>query len=203
MSDTVVLRPALPRDADAIARVHVETWQSTYAGLVPSDYLARMSVARFSPQWHRAAARAEKGNDLVVAEIDEEIVGFVSFGPTRSPKMPFGGEVYALYVAIDWQGQGLGRRLLATALEALAKEKHRGAMTWVLAANPARFFYEAMGGLRAGERMESFAGLAKLRPGLAAQPLAPDSRTWTRFLKRMPAVLYLRRSGDRAFRSFR
>jgi ribosomal protein S18 acetylase RimI-like enzyme len=158
MSDLVVLRPALPRDADAIARVHVETWQNTYAGLVPSDYLARMSVARSSPQWHRAAAKAEKGNDLMVAEIDEQVVAFVSFGPNRVPELPFGGEVYALYVGVDWQGQGLGRRLLTTALEALAKEKYQGALVWVLAANPSRFFYEAMGGQRAGERFEAFAG---------------------------------------------
>ena len=88
MSDLFVLRPALPRDADDIARVHVETWQSTYAGLVPSGYLARMSVARSSPQWLRAAAKAEKGNDLMVAEVDHQVVGFVSFGPTRTPALP-------------------------------------------------------------------------------------------------------------------
>ena len=174
MSETVVLRPALPRDADAIARVHVETWQNTYAGLVPSDYLARMSVARCSPQWHRAAAKAETGNDLMVAEVDEDVVGFVSFGPTRNPEMPYGGEVYALYIAVDWQGQGLGRKLLATALEALAKEGHTGAMVWVLAANPSRFFYEAMGGERAGERTEDFAGteLEELAYGW------PDLESW-------------------------
>ncbi|MEQ8357083.1 MAG: GNAT family N-acetyltransferase [Kiloniellaceae bacterium] len=174
MSDLVVLRPALPRDADDIARVHVETWQNAYAGLVPSDYLARMSVARASPQWHRAAAKAEKGNDLMVAEIDGQVVAFVSFGPTRNPEMPYGGEVYALYVAVDWQGQGLGRRLLTTALEALAREKHRSAMVWVLAANPARFFYEAMGGQRAGERFEAFAGsdLEELAYGW------PDLESW-------------------------
>jgi ribosomal protein S18 acetylase RimI-like enzyme len=174
MSDLVVLRPALPRDADAIARVHVETWQSTYAGLVPADYLARMSVARSSPQWHRAAAQAEKGNDLMVAEVDGEVVAFVSFGPTRTPQMAFSGEVYALYVGIDWQGQGLGRRLLATALAALRKEGHRSAMVWVLAANPARFFYEAMGGQRAGERVEGFAGtdLEELAYGW------PDLESW-------------------------
>src|SRR3546814_19531898 len=94
----------------------------------------------------------------MVAEVEQQVVGFVSFGPTRTPALPYSGEVYALYVAIDWQGQGLGRRRLATALEALAKEGHRGAMVWVLAANPARFFYEAMGGERAGERLESLAG---------------------------------------------
>ena len=174
MSGLVVLRPALPRDADAIARVHVETWQSTYAGLVPNDYLARMSVARSSPQWYRAAAQAEKGNDLMVAEVEEEVVGFVSFGPTRNPEMPYGGEVYALYVGIDWQGQGIGRRLLITALEALAREEHRGAMVWVLAANPSRFFYEAMGAERAGERLEEFAGtqLEELAYGW------PDLESW-------------------------
>ncbi|MGD1879036.1 MAG: GNAT family N-acetyltransferase [Kiloniellaceae bacterium] len=174
MSELVVLRPALPRDADAIARVHVETWQSAYAGLVPADYLARMSVARSSPQWHRTAAKAEKGNDLLVAEVEEEVIGFVSFGPNRIADLPYSGEVYALYVGIDWQGQGLGRRLLATALEALAKEGHRGAMVWVLAANPARFFYEAMGGERAGDRMETFAGtdLEELAYGW------PDLESW-------------------------
>src|SRR3546814_8224182 len=92
MSDLVVLRPALPRDADDIARVHVETWQSTYAGLVPADYLARMSVARSAPQWHRAAARAEKGDDLMVAEVEQPVVGFVSFGPTRTPAPPYSGD---------------------------------------------------------------------------------------------------------------
>src|SRR3546814_17601886 len=93
MSDLVVLRPALPRDADDIARVHVETWQSTYAGLVPADYLARMSVARSAPQWHRAAEREEKGDDLMVAAIDRQVVGVVSFGPTRTPKLRSNGRM--------------------------------------------------------------------------------------------------------------
>jgi ribosomal protein S18 acetylase RimI-like enzyme len=179
MSEVVVVRPALPRDADAIARVHVETWQSTYAGLVPSDYLARMSVAKSSPQWHRAAAKAEKGNDLLVAEIDEEVVGFVSFGPSRVDKMPYGGEVYALYIAVDWQGQGLGRRLLVTAMEALAKEGHSGAAVWVLAANPSRFFYQAMGGQPAGERQEAFAGTELEELAYAW----PDLESWLKEMK--------------------
>src|SRR3546814_12015085 len=98
MSDLFVLRPALPRDADDIARVHVETWQSTYAGLVPSEYLARMSVARSAPQWHRAAAPAETRNDLMVAEADRTVVGFVSFGPTRTPARPHRGVGYAPFV---------------------------------------------------------------------------------------------------------
>jgi hypothetical protein len=47
-------------------------------------------------------------------------------------------------------------------------------MVWVLAANPARFFYEAMGGARAGERLEEFAGtqLEELAYGW------PDLESW-------------------------
>ena len=115
----------------------------------------------------------------MVAEAESQVVGFVSFGPTRTPQLPYSGEVYALYVAIDWQGQGLGRRLLATALDALAKEGHRGAMLWVLAANPSRFFYEAMGGERASERVERFAGaeLEELAYGW------PDVEAWLAQMK--------------------
>ncbi len=34
------IRRASPRDSSAIGRVHVETWQSTYAGLLPDTLLA-------------------------------------------------------------------------------------------------------------------------------------------------------------------
>ena len=34
------LRPAVPDDAMAVARVHVRAWQAAYHGLMPEDYLA-------------------------------------------------------------------------------------------------------------------------------------------------------------------
>src|SRR3546814_14736006 len=80
ISDLFVLRTALPRAADDIARVHVETWQSTYAGLVHSEQLARMSVARSEPQWHRGAAQAGEGNDVIVAGDARTVGGSVHLG---------------------------------------------------------------------------------------------------------------------------
>src|SRR3546814_5065546 len=52
MSDLFVLRPALPRDADDIARVHVETWQSTRSEEHTSELqsLMRISYAVFCLQ---------------------------------------------------------------------------------------------------------------------------------------------------------
>ena len=40
-----LIRPATPEDAAAIASVHVQSWQETYAGLIPPDFLAHMTSA--------------------------------------------------------------------------------------------------------------------------------------------------------------
>ena len=61
-------------------------------------------------------------------------------------------------MAIDWQGRGLGSRLLGALFSALRGAGVSDAYLWVLAGNPARFFYETMGGTRVAERQESFAG---------------------------------------------
>jgi hypothetical protein len=31
---------------EAIARIHVETWHSTYSGAIPNSYLVQMDIAR-------------------------------------------------------------------------------------------------------------------------------------------------------------
>ena len=156
-AEPVVLRRAKPADAAAIARVHVETWRASYAGLVPDAYLLGMTEAGQTNSWWRTL-RQGGGANLVAETRGGQVVGFGSCGRPRLGKLSFQGEVYALYVAIDWQGQGLGRRLLGDLFSALRAAKVSDAYLWVLAGNPARFFYETMGGTRIAERQESFAG---------------------------------------------
>jgi len=156
----VRIRPARPQDAEAIARVHVETWRSAYAGLVPDHYLLGMSVQGQSFQWKKMLRR-ERQPVLVAEAPDAGVVGFGSGGPGRSGRHgppPAPGEVYTLYVQIDWQGQGAGRALLQGLLAALAAGGFEAAYLWVLAENPARFFYERLGGRRVAEQVERFAG---------------------------------------------
>jgi hypothetical protein len=56
------------------------------------------------------------------------------------------------------EGRTLGRRLLGGLFESLVRRGVPDALLWVLANNPSRFFYEAMGGSRVAVRRESFAG---------------------------------------------
>ena len=160
---TLVVRRARPSDAEAIARVHVETWQTTYAGLIPDGYLVRMGREQRTGFWTQALARMHHGSHVLVAEAPRVgVVGFASYGPARASGLPAGesyaGEIYTLYVLPDYQGRGLGRALLQQAFAGFAARGRDSALVWVLAGNPARFFYERLGGKRAAERIESFAG---------------------------------------------
>lgn len=162
---SAVLRPARPGDAAAIARVHVDTWRSTYAGLLPDRYLVTLSMIRRAAHWGEVLSRPSGGETVIVAsEPAAGVVGFLSFGPARRDGWPPAqreyGEVFMLYVEPDHQGAGFGRMLLEGGLALLAEAGFPGAVVWVLDGNPSRFFYHALGAKLVTERTPLFAGVA-------------------------------------------
>lgn len=40
------IREATAADAEAIAKIQIETWQNAYLGLIPNDYLAKLSIPK-------------------------------------------------------------------------------------------------------------------------------------------------------------
>ena len=160
------IRRAAKRDAAAIARVHVETWQAAYAGLLPDTLLAGMSDVRQAAWWSRLLADPGEARGVFVADDEERgVVGFGSCGPVRDPPEGLNGtevrvgEVYTLYVEPDFQNLGMGRRLLDALFRQLRADGHDTAVLWMLAANPTRFFYEGLGGARVGDRVDTMAGV--------------------------------------------
>lgn len=71
-----------------------------------------------------------------------------------------GGEIYRLYVSPAFQNRGIGRALMLASFDWMLQRKLGAAMLWVVAQNPARFFYEHLGGIRLGERTEHMGGTA-------------------------------------------
>jgi len=160
------IRRARNKDAAAIGRVHVETWQATYAGMLPDAMLAGMSDVRQSAYWSRVLADPRESRGVFVAD-DEDmgVVGFGSCGPMRDPPEGLSGreirvgEVYTLYVEPDSQDHGLGRRLLDALFRQLRADGCDAAVLWMLAKNPTRFFYEGLGGVRVGDRVDTMGGV--------------------------------------------
>lgn len=148
----IAVRPARIEDAKAIARVEVETWRSTYAGMVPDRVLLGMSERRQTSSWIDFLRHCPE-DALVAQSLCGKIVGFGNCGMQRDRAMDFGGEVYTLYVLPDEQGFGLGRQLLDGLFRRLVACGHGSALIWVVEANPSRFFYERLGGRLVSHRV--------------------------------------------------
>lgn len=151
----VRIRPGRPADAEAIARVYVESWRSAYAGIIPNGVLVRMSTSAQAREWTQQLSRHSHADSVLVADVPGAgIVGFGSCGVARRSQLPHAGEIFTLYVAAEHQERGIGRALLYRLFDRLTDRGLDSAVVWVLAQNPARFFYEAMGGRRVAAKQE-------------------------------------------------
>src|SRR5690242_19435028 len=112
------IREATLDDAAAIARVHVESWRMTYAGLIPDEYLAGLNHADREEKWRETLA-VRNGATFVAVDEAEGIVGFASGGPERSGNRDYTGELYAIYILEDWQRRGIGKALTSTVAKRL------------------------------------------------------------------------------------
>jgi GNAT superfamily N-acetyltransferase len=138
------IRPARIDDAAGIAFVHVESWRTTYAGIVPEDYLASLSVELRAESWREWL---QAGTTLsFVAEDDSGIFGFASAGRLREAIEGYDSELYAIYLLQREQKKGVGRLLVRELAEALRNSGFTSLIVWVLARSPAVGFYAHLGG---------------------------------------------------------
>ena len=145
----ITIRPSEASDAAAIARVHVDSWRTTYPGIVPDDYLnSLLSYEQREEFWEELLTQGESTTFACVAEdTSGPVVGFASAGSERSGEAAYKGELYTIYILDSHQRQGIGRRLVCAAAERLVQRDLDSMLVWVLADNrPARSFYEALGG---------------------------------------------------------
>jgi GNAT superfamily N-acetyltransferase len=146
-----ILVPAGPGDAAGLARVHIQSWRESYGGLLPADYLERMSLPLYARRWRHQLTRARPTELVLVAEGPDGLIGYCAgaFDPAASPA----AEVFTLYLLRRAQGLGLGRRLLETAARVFRGQGAASLVLWVLERNVrARQFYAHLGGAPAGER---------------------------------------------------
>jgi GNAT superfamily N-acetyltransferase len=150
----ILVRPADPGDAPAIAEVHVASWRETYVGIMPDHVLARQSVAMRTRMWQGILDRRHPAEANFVAEVEEdEIAGFASCGLQRTSGLDFAGEFYALYVRESHQRCGIGRTLMIAMSNHLRRLGLASASLWVVRENARAIrFYERFGGVRVAEQ---------------------------------------------------
>lgn len=140
----MLIRKAKLEDAKDIAKVHVDSWRTTYKGIVSDSFLESLSYEQREKMWRSGI----EANQVYIAEDGEDqIVGFATGGKERTGKYDaYQGELYAIYLLEEAQGKGIGRQLVQSVVNNLKGKQLNSMLIWVLAENPACLFYEKLGG---------------------------------------------------------
>ena len=144
--ETPRIRAAIPADAAAIAKVHVDTWRSIYSDLVPAEFLQSLSYESRAQYWHNAIEQDEPSFFHVAEDSEVGIIGFSAAGPERTGDTNYKGELYAIYMLTEQQGKGVGKKLVLTIARQFLSEDVTSLLVWVLRENSFRDFYIALVG---------------------------------------------------------
>ena len=149
-----MIRYPSQNDLSAIGHVYCEGWKAAYRGIVPDDFLDRLTDENCSP-------RAVRSGGALVCERDGQIIGAASFGALRDSDDKQTGELYSIYVLPEYWSKGAGRALFDAACSALYKDGYARMFLWALAENKrALRFYRKMGMNEAGCRTITIGGKA-------------------------------------------
>ncbi|MEP9401476.1 GNAT family N-acetyltransferase [Sphingomonas silueang] len=148
---TVLLRPATPADAEALATIGRETFVETFGHLYRPDDLAAFLTNHTPANW--AAELADPRFRILLATAGEATAAYAKLGPPSLPFTPQGTpvELRQFYVRSPWHGTGLAADLME---RVLAEARATGADELYLSVfvdnHRARRFYERYGFARVG-----------------------------------------------------
>jgi len=147
----VTYRLATNSDAPAIATLHAGSWQVTYRGMFPDDFLDNEAADERAQAWRQRFADPDREltSLTVLAERDGELAGFAHSILDDDPD--HGTLLDNLHVRRTEHRGGIGTRLMDETAVRLIDSGRTTLYLWVLEENAgARRFYEALGGVECG-----------------------------------------------------
>ncbi len=153
----LTIRRATNDDALPIARVLVESWKTTYTGIVPTAFLDAMKIDEQARMVSGVLAAGDR--HILVAEVDGAVVGFIAGGAIRESLDDFDAELQTIYLLAAHQGNGAGRRLCQALIAELRASGYRRMAVWVLEQNAtAVSFYQRIGGVQVAQKIVEIGG---------------------------------------------
>ncbi len=136
---------ATASDAENIAKINVSSWQKTYKGIFPKEFLDSLSNDEsLKNTILRMQENIKKDNNYLVAKLNDKVVGFCKIGSSTKDNYKNCGEIIALYVKNEEIKKGIGEQLFIAANN-LLKETYDYNIVSCIKENSSNNFYKKMG----------------------------------------------------------
>lgn len=141
----VNIRKATILDAENIAKINIGSWQKTYKNIFPKEFLDGLSDEKsLKKTIFRMQENIKNDNNYLVAELNNEVVGFSKIGKSSKENYEDCGEIIALYVKNENVKKGIGKQLFIASNNIL-KETYKHNIVSCIRENSSNVFYKKMG----------------------------------------------------------
>ncbi len=159
-------REANLSDLKGVIKVGINTWKTTYNGIISDNFLQGLSYKDKKEKWKQRLENPTHGAKIYIAESRQNnIVGFAlatleKYNPLIIPVQSekYVGELCAIYVLKDFQDKKIGTQLVKLIVRYFLKNKIKSMIVWVLKENPYQRFYKKIGGQYLGEQSIEIGG---------------------------------------------
>lgn len=138
------IRIARLEDAAGIAKVHVDSWRTTYQGIVPKDYLDSLSYEQRTDLWQRNLSH-EAHFGVVALNRQGDIIGFADARRKDEDLIQQSIHLTSIYLLAAYQGRGIGKKLLKEMFEYFKQLQVQKVFVEALEENSTCSFYEYYG----------------------------------------------------------
>lgn len=114
---TIAIRKMAEEDIEKVQHVARASWNTTYEGIIPNAIQDNFVSSSYSSEMLKKRLSETL---FLVAERDNEIVGFANFTPLKDERKV---ELGAIYLYEEYQGKGIGTDLLEAGIEQLKNVK--------------------------------------------------------------------------------
>lgn len=154
-----MIREATINDVYGIAKVHVDSWNTTYKDIVPAEYLKSRTYKWQEERWVKRYFENKNTKEFLYVAVttDNEVVGFAC-GSSQNEDIEFKGTINAIYILDSNQRQGTGKQLVKKIVEKLDKDEVEKMIIWAFEKNPSCKFYEKIGGKKVRRKIVNIGG---------------------------------------------
>lgn len=142
----IIIRNIEEKDIPSVADIKINGWRTAYKGIIDDKVLNSMN----RNERIEKIRRNYKDNGFIVAELNNEVVGFCNYIDTNKFTQDISDidcELLALYVKPDLKYSGIGTKLFQFVINEFKSKNKTKMILWCLKDNePSKKFYTKMGG---------------------------------------------------------